>query len=267
MPSPDDTTRSCVFCARPLANDDPPEHVIPKWMRRFRPKGTLFGHQPSIVVRGERRTPTTLPTFTAKAPELTTNVVCRDCNGHWMSDLEARASNLLPPMIEHGQGQSLTAEEHAFIAVWAIKTVMTWQTVEPDARAIPSADYRWLQAHQTPPPRTQVRIGRYVGTGLPFIGYCQENLFRPDTPEPTPHELAPHGHRSILTIGQLVFEVLGSGDDNPVTPRFPNATGPVLLDIWPGIGPSYWPPPNAFDDTRLLQFMDIPDDALPFPAP
>lgn len=236
-------------------------------MRRFRPKGALFSHQPSIMIRGERSSPSTLPTFGAKSPELTTRAVCRRCNGHWMSDLETRASGLLPTMIEDGTGRPLTADDHTFIAVWTIKTVMMWQTVEPEARAIPAEHYRWLYDHRTPPPGTRVRLGRYVGNGLPFIGYCQENLFRGDVPEPTPRELFPHGHRSILVVGQVVLEVLGTSNGGPTDQRFPNATGPVLLDIWPGIGPSYWPAPNAFDDTRLLQFMDIPEGALPFEPP
>lgn len=44
--------------------------------------------------------------------------------------------------------------------------------------------------------------------------------------------------------------------------RFPDLPGDVLLDIWPGIGPSAWPPRLSFDDARLFRFLELPADSL-----
>jgi len=49
--------RRCVFCEGVIAANDPPEHVIPKWMRRFRPKGGWFAGGPSVVLVGETQNP------------------------------------------------------------------------------------------------------------------------------------------------------------------------------------------------------------------
>ncbi len=251
--------RRCVFCDQEIASKDPPEHVVPKWMKRFRPEGALFAHRPGIVLRGTYAAPSELPSFESKQPELTTDVVCKGCNGGWMSDLETRASRLIAPMME-GHGRPLDPDDRAFVAVWGIKTVMMWQTIYPDSRAIPLEDYCWLRERLTPPPITRVRIGRYIGTGLPLFGFAQENLFRAGTPEVAPGQLMPHGHRSVLAVGQLIYEVLRA-DDLDANQPFPALTGDALLDIWPGIGPSYWPPRLAFDDVRMRELLRVPADA------
>jgi hypothetical protein len=181
-----------------------------------------------------------------------------------MSDLETQASQLIAPMVE-GTGRTLSPDDHAFVAVWGIKTVMIWQTIYPDSRAIPLEDYRWLREKLTPPPQTRVRIGRYVGTGLPFFGFGQENLFEKSTPEVAPGELTPHGHRSVLSAGQLIYEVLRA-DDLDANQPFQRLTGNALIDLWPGIGPSYWPPRLAFDDLRMRELLRVPDDAQLPPA-
>lgn len=98
---------------------------MPKWLRKFRPKGAMFNTQLGIIVQGNG--PPRPPSFRSKNLEITTDVVCKACNGHWMSDLEMQASQLLTPVIE-GSGRPLSIEDQAFLAVWAMKTVMMWQT-------------------------------------------------------------------------------------------------------------------------------------------
>jgi hypothetical protein len=254
----------CFFCGGVVAPSDPPEHVMPKWLRKFQPKGVRLKTQLGIIIHGDG--PPTPPSYISSGPEIKTNVVCGACNGHWMSDLETRASQLLTPMID-GNGQPLSVEDQAFLAVWATKTVMMWQTAPSNRRAIPLAHYRWLHDRLTPPPLTKVRVGRFAAERELFIEYSQQNLFLPETPDPPPPGLNPHAWRGILTVGQLLLEVVGSGDDQSVPARFPNMTGPVLLDIWPGTGKGvYWPPPHAFGIEEMLKFLDAtPADREHYP--
>jgi hypothetical protein len=217
----------------------------------------MFTSPRTVVLKGEdpafpRRK------FVSAVPTLTTDVVCASCNGGWMSDLEARASPLLSPLVG-GQPQPLGIEEQAFIAIWAVKTTMAWQTTEISVRAIPFEDYRWLYAKRTPPPLARVRLGRYVGTGFPFIGHSGGHLYKSDTPTPVPDGTAPQGHWSILHIGQLVLEVFGSSDGRPRYAPLPQLTGDVLIEIWPSLKAAYWPPPKAVDDVGMVSFMR--DDA------
>ena len=150
------------------------------------------------------------------------------------------------------------------MALWAIKTVMMWQTAPANRRAIPLEDYRWLHDHKTPPPMTKVRVGRFVAEGGPFIEYSQQNLFLAETPDPPPAGLDPHAWRSVLTVGQLLIEVIGSGDGESIEERFPDMTGPALLDIWPGLQrPTHWPPQYVIDRAGMLRFLDATEADLP----
>lgn len=201
--------RRCVFCDEGIDEGSPPEHVLPQWIRRFRPKHGRFIEARGLVVRGQAPRPIpTQPVERSKVPTVRSYLVCRECNGHWMSDLETRASPLLTPMII-GQARSLTVEEQAFIAVWAIKTDMTWQTAETSFRATPLHDYLHLRTHRMPPPHARVRLGRYLGTA--FLAFADHNLAHlgPDGGR-VELDSDPEGHWAILRIGQLVFEIFGS---------------------------------------------------------
>jgi hypothetical protein len=93
----------------------PPEHVIPQWLAKFRPKGATFGHITHPELRGDTLYPPQRSFFHAKKFELTADTVCADCNHHWMSDLETWASPILTPMIE-GDAQGLSVERQVLLA-------------------------------------------------------------------------------------------------------------------------------------------------------
>jgi len=182
-----------------------------------------------------------------------------------MSDLETRASQLLKPMIQ-GVPRSLSVEEQAFIAVWGIKTDMTWQTSPTEFRATPLRDYKHLRMHQTPPPHTRVRLGRYIGTA--FLAFADHNLAHlgPSTPGRIDLQEDPPGHWAILRVGQLVFEIWGS-DEGGIPPiHNPNLSGSSMIDIWPSVAGTYWPPPDILDDRGMLALSNIAPGQLPTPS-
>lgn len=256
--------RRCAFCDREIAHGDPPEHVIPKWMRRLRPKGAWFASGPAVVLQGAQSNPGTVPARPArisKVPDIETDVVCRACNGHWMSDLETRASQLMPPMTK-GEQTSLTAEGQAFLSVWVIKTILMWMTVPPCTRMVPPEDYRWLHAHKLPPPTYRVRLGHYIGTALPFMPFVSALLRETLEPDVAQSD----GHRTVIAFGELVFEISSTLTGRDII-RFPDASGTFLIDAWPTAKPASWPPSLIFDDAEMLRFMDITEDtSLPHPG-
>ncbi len=258
--------RRCVFCDKEIWNRDPPEHVIPKWMRKLRPPGTWFFTSPPVTLQGESTNSTPAsPGGFSKGPEIKTYVVCKACNEGWLARLESRAALLLPPMIG-GIEQPLTIDEQAFLSVWAIKTTMMWQTVPPNERLIGLEDYRYLREHLVPPSGFTVRIGCYDGDGitLPW-SFCVPAILR-DNGRPQPD--TSDTHRTVLAFGKLVFETVSPMSTGEPVVRFPDATGHFLLDIWPGaIADVRWPPPFCFDNAEMLRFMDIaPGTKLPHPA-
>lgn len=256
--------RRCYFCDKEIAERDPPEHVIPKWMRKLRPPSTWFFTSPPVTLQGEStNTAPVAPGGFSKGPEIKTDVVCKDCNGGWLSDLETRASQLLPPMLK-GDAQQLTIDDQTSLATWAIKTAMMWQTVPPNERLIALEDHRCLREHRIPPPSFTVRIGCYDGTALPW-SFCVPAILR-DNGRPQPD--TSDTHRTVLAFGKLVVEIVSPMSTGEAIVRFPDATGHFLLDIWPGtLQPVSWPPPFYFDDAEMLRFMDIaPGTKLPHPT-
>src|SRR6185312_13476893 len=69
---PESSAPRCVFCHNAIPRNVPPEHVIPKWIAREYPGATFSSN---------RRDGTTIRS--KKAIEITTDVVCSDCNKHW----------------------------------------------------------------------------------------------------------------------------------------------------------------------------------------
>jgi len=255
-----------VFCGSAIAPGDPPEHVIPKWMRRFRPKGGWFTSGPSVVLVGETEIQAPdVPPHLSKEPEITTPVVCKSCNGEWMSDLETWASQTIDPLIRQDSHQALSVDDQAWLAVWATKTVMTWMTVPPGVGLIPPEDYRWLRTYKLPPPKFRVRVARRGATRqrLPWSFFVPTRLGDIGNPEPAPTDI----HRSILVFGHLILDIASpitvDGREPP-----PLDNGTFALDIWPGDPPQLlvWPPTHSFEEAEMFHFMDIsPDTELPNP--
>jgi len=258
--------RTCVFCDREIERNAPPEHVLPQWMRRLRPSNAQFVEQRNIVIAGEPPAPIAeMPPERSKVPTIKSYMVCHDCNGGWMSDLETRASPLLRSMLS-GQPRSIGAEEQAFLATWAVKTDMAWQTTPQSFRGTPLADYRHLREHKLPPPNARVRVGRYVGTALPWAAHNSAHLG--SNPERIDLEHDPEGHWAIMHIDKIVFEVFGSNDPTRLPSLHkPELSGPVMLDLWPSDEPRRWPPQAIINDKGMLAILGIDESQLPVVNP
>lgn len=235
-------------------------------MRRFRPRGGWFTTGPSVLLVGEVEDESPdIPAHLSKDPDVTTPFVCKACNGEWMSDLETWASQTIEPLIRGDSDRPLSVEDQAWLAVWAIKTVMTWMTLQPGGPLIPPASYHWLRTHKLPPPGFRVRIARRGDTRerLPWSFFIPARLGEIGNPEPGPTDI----QRSILVFGHLVLDIASPvAVDGGEPPPLDNGT--FALDIWPGDPPQalVWPPTHSFDEAELFQFMDVPPDTeLPNP--
>jgi hypothetical protein len=243
--------RSCVFCDSAITDGTPPEHVIPQWISRLKPKRAFFIH-PSDPYRET-------PEHRGKRIELTADTVCRDCNHHWMSDLETQASPTLKPMIA-GHVCGLDVPTQALLARWATKTAMTWdQTYEPEDRVFPRELCRSLMKQPVPPPGTAVFVGRYAGSG-DWISMEHNNLYRiapvdPSNPGP------PDAYRSAIRIGQLIADVSVTEDFKPIVSATGGDINRTLIRIWPSVTVTSWPPKLAFGDATWESFInpDLPN--------
>ncbi len=242
------SSRTCVFCGKP-ANSR--EHIWPDWVRE------LFGVADPVT--HERTSTDELnPPVSFDAPPFTLRVrrVCKPCNNEWMSDLEVAAKPYAERMIV-GEPCELSDEAQRIIATWCFKTVAMFQFTHPANISIPASHYEHLYRERLPPPLTHVRLAR-VGilsadrqtVHVPSVSTYQHHSFDATLSG----GLLADGYGATLSIGQLVFQVVGlHGEDaEDFVLRTPNEY--FLTPIWPRRALCRWPPRFAFNEEALLHF-------------
>lgn len=154
--------RTCPFCG--AREGLTKEHVWPRWLRvapgaqwllETSPKGRRTEHiEPRIVVGDDDR-------YRAEAesvghvqnllPEVTVPI-CKSCNNGWLNDLERAVQPLLTPFLE-GRGEIVAgAAQSDALAVWALKTFMTYaMTKGSQTNPFSEKDYLDLRQHRTVP--------------------------------------------------------------------------------------------------------------------
>ena len=230
--------KNCIFCGA-RANSE--EHFWPEWALKHLPKTTLAG-------------------FIGKHKDLkfsgdyTVRCVCRECNQHWMSDIETGNIPLLGRMmldnsIRLDQPQQLT------VASWAVLKAMVLDTTTVSKQRplfYTQTERDNLRTSSLLPPRTFVWLGRFLGLGRSGrSGGILGNLTRPPG--------ICRGHVTTIVMGSVCIQTLtlhtvpeysyGTIDIQPTEGPW-NA---LLVSCWPTLPRAEWPPVLAFEEsTRPL---------------
>jgi hypothetical protein len=198
-------------------------------------------------------------------------VVCRDnCNGGWMNRLETRASRLLKPMIR-GEAIDLSETDQALLAVWATKTALLYDLIEPQSRIMTPEDLRWFGTHQQPPEGTQILLAAY-DDGTPFkelaarflgVTYHLRRVIKVVRVGAATREDRLDAPVITIGIGYLVVQAVipTIWPDRPIHHVRP--TQPYAFRISPGRGPITWPPAVALDTPALGEFSSIEPPLFP----
>lgn len=243
--------RRCVFCSGEIPAGAPPEHVLPKWLEKFRPKDGAFRQTERPEVRGDISVPPRVPEHVSKRFDLVADTICPRCNHGWMSDLENEAAGLLTEMIE-GRAQGLTIDHQVIISRWVTKTVLTWdQSQPPERRLFPLDCCRWLHDHQLPPPGSKVRLGHYRGESEELVQMICDGLYS-DVPADQMAPGRPNAHRALIRIGALVMELLVAHGS---VLRETGDIDALLLMVWPAVEVCSWPPRTTMTDEIWSLFV------------
>jgi hypothetical protein len=254
--------RRCIFCGADILPGTPGEHVYPKWLRRFLADGEFFEHLPGTY----KDTPNAQTEswhdwgeYKSKDAGPQVDTVCRDCNHHWMSDLEAAGSPLLTPMIE-GKAQGLDIHQQVIVARWASKTAMVWEQLVPDKDRLHSdAEHRWVREKPTPPPDTTVCLGQFTGTQAEFIEHKRNALFWELPASNAKDRVRPDAHRTVMVIGGLVIEVAVRRPAGTITPPAGVDLDDLLMLVWPTAQVRSWPPRIGLTD-KTLESLHSPNE-------
>jgi hypothetical protein len=255
--------RRCIFCDAEIPSGAPPEHVLPKWLRKFLEKGEFYTQLPGTFQATYESPPEPWGKWRqeiSRHPTITVDTVCADCNHHWMSDLETWTSPILTPMIE-GKSRGLDIAAQVLVSRWATKTAMVCDQLVPSVDRHYTADEcRWMPHQAVPPPDTTVRLGHYTGHAWAFIDVKHISLFR-GSPDPSNLKVgsSADAFRTAMAIGKLVIEIAVRRPEGDLTIEGVDLDD-ILMPVWPSTETRSWPPRLGQNDKALQSFF-YPDEA------
>jgi hypothetical protein len=254
-------SKTCILCgAKPPLTA---EHIWPDWYNRQQP--TNFRYEAESIVQGNVRR------HGARSLNLAARVLCREqkCNEKWGSQLEARVGPILTPMIR-GHTRRLTTGETQLTSAWFfLKAMASEYLTSRDTRFFRLEDGKHLRATLRPPERTQIWMGRYVGSRADAGWLMDRGAARQVSDDPPAAVL---WHSVTYSIGQVLLHLFGVSSPVPLVSlgdleepptisfRFDWAPGDWasgLLRIWPTPSiPITWPPEKAFDDDGFIYLAE-----------
>jgi hypothetical protein len=252
---------TCVFCGLYRLGSE--EDVVSKWIQGILDTGS------EITIRVGSSGETGPAGRTVRANHLVVTVrdmVCRQCNNDWMSQLENRVKSFLVPALTHEREIALDQLQQRDLAKWAVMKVLLIEHSSRQFRAhlrtqtgylATEAELAWLCKHDGPPPRSRIWIAgfdaehRYAVTIQSRLGTWPQAL---DGGSPIP------AHLTTLTLGYTLLQVATTDfvladarslPDFPLDPPWPYSE--ALSRIWPRRHPILrWPAglpvaPNVLD--------------------
>lgn len=108
--------RTCIFCGRrPVTKED----AWPVW---------LVEHVGRGRIRVTRGSGARAKTHVSNRIVQRVSCACRECNNGWMGNLESLTKPILSPMVD-GVPTELTGLSQAVLSVWAVKTLMVFDSI------------------------------------------------------------------------------------------------------------------------------------------
>lgn len=248
--------RRCVFCNRQATLTA--EHLWSVWM------GNLLQDEKHVIRRQFAGEPA-IRSWVTNSLDITARVVCEDCNGGWMSDLESRhAQPAMTDLILSDARQDLTQERVHSIAAFAFKTAVIGHAMDRGrSLSFPNlifsrANLRKFSHSLTIPNGIHVWVGCFSSNDL------RNGLFRISYGKTPPG--IPNGFKLYACsfgIGRLIFQIVAAQWIKPrdrrtlIVPVFQQAAAwmPLSINIWPYVGRTLtWPPSRPI----------APNDVVPF---
>jgi hypothetical protein len=132
--------------------------------------------------------------------------VCANCNGGWMSAIEANAKPILQDLI-YAKGGVLDPDDQRKLATWAFLKACVFDELHPNERAVPAEHRRRLYTYKHPPAAgVAIWLGTYEALEVGHYAYQALKVGRDDLPAPE----EPNIYIVTITAGTLIVQVAGS---------------------------------------------------------
>ncbi len=145
--------RVCIFCQERASTK---EDVWPQWLTKRLPLSDTSRMEAELGGRN-------LGNWLNKTTKLLrVGRVCKTCNSGWMSQLEGQVKPIIESILDDRM-KAVDALSQALIAVWAVKTAMTLEALNPNRKWFYTSDQRReLRIASAIPERTSVWIAKCV---------------------------------------------------------------------------------------------------------
>jgi hypothetical protein len=183
----------------------------------------------------------------------TLRIVCRACNGGWMSRLEDSARPFLTPMMR-GNSLLLNASALATITRWAAMKVMIAEFHRPAHSVLTAADRAAMRERGEVPSNMTIRFGRCTGHSWQAALVMQSAGLRTGQ---TAGAVVNGRNIQTTTIGfgQVLLHAVVRGSHAPDLDagiRF--RVG--MIKLWPSTSTmAYWPPPGPPLSAREAEYI------------
>lgn len=183
-------------------------------------------------------------------------VVCESCNNQWMSQLENRAKNGLPPLIA-GQACRIAPGGQRLLATWAVKTTMTAEFTTDSTKNSTQEHRSWLMSNDCPPSNWFVWIANHKSAIWANLGIYQSNVLVSPTEVDKPSDAPYYAQSTVFGVGHLLFLVIHSNAPI-VNSHFHGREADGLPQIWPPQERSIlWPPIRILKEKDVYELANI----------
>ncbi|MHB8463706.1 MAG: hypothetical protein ACYDH6_16600 [Acidimicrobiales bacterium] len=219
------------------------EHLLPQWLSEVLSNAfpSEHGYDFAYVFTTEAGEGP-LRTYGQPTPELVVKAVCEDCNGGWMSALEAETKPFLEPMVR-GDDIRLGEADQAILARWAAKVVVLLDHYEAGAVILAPRDTEQVFRGQAPS-GFHIRLAYRADDEPAAFDFFLTNHFATQagiTTRDAPDASDPNSFSVTMGLGRAAITVVGGpAIDNPA--RWVSGSDFPLM-IWPPTPAGIeWPP-------------------------
>jgi hypothetical protein len=246
-------TQQCLFCDSDDLNQ---EHIWPDWLvEEFKARGpsgrgaytATWDHSDGFSKEWPQGTIT-----------MKRRLVCKECNGHWMSDIESIASPILKPLLFDTMApKQMTVYDQMVIGMWTILRAMIIDaTAPPKKQYFRLSDRLAFVTADRPPPTSRIWIAPCDGPA--FGAWFRSRGLRSSTKK--------LGIDSVtFIIHKIAIQVLSwEGERAKLREGKLRAEwGAACLEIWPTDKSRSWPPTTYINRSLIDTFMKRFDVRIP----
>lgn len=201
--------KTCIFCGGP-----PPltkEHIWADWLKKYIPRD-MASHTYRSTIEDEANVDSRVKKRPGDPRSSKVRVVCKSCNGGWMSRLQSRAKPILIPLVV-GDKIVLDRFKQETLTAWIAMAVMCSEFFQAGRAAISPLERERFYKTTTIGKNWKIWIGNYQRGD--WVGHWVHLVSSVGAEDSLPYPTAggrpqPNTQSTTMVVGQLYINVVSS---------------------------------------------------------